>query len=220
MVARQIVEFSRPRGSDRRVFSSSCVGTSSFLVLMGQIVGFVRACGSDRRVFSCSSVRSSSFLVLASQIVEFFRPRGVCNGWRREISKYSGLQIACFSLSFYLGFDNFWPPSDQGPFGKPPGRENSTIWQWEARSLSFLEEVVSDQARSLSFLDEVVLDHVRSLSFLDEVVSVVEFFRPRGSDRRVFSSSCVRSSSFLVLTGQIVEFSRGCGSDRRVFSCS
>jgi len=49
----QIVEFSRPPGSDLRVFSSSCVRSSSFLVLTGQIVEFSRACGSDRRVFSC-----------------------------------------------------------------------------------------------------------------------------------------------------------------------
>ncbi len=47
----QIVEFSRARGPDRRVFSCSRARSSSFLVLEGQIVEFSRAQGSARRVF-------------------------------------------------------------------------------------------------------------------------------------------------------------------------
>ena len=60
----QIVEFSRARGPDRRVFSCSNARSLNFLVFEGQIVGFSRAQISDRRVFSCSRARSSSFLML------------------------------------------------------------------------------------------------------------------------------------------------------------
>ena len=60
----QIVEFSRARGPDRRVFSCSNARSLNFLVFEGQIVGFSRAQIPDRRVFSCSRARSSSFLVL------------------------------------------------------------------------------------------------------------------------------------------------------------
>ena len=83
----------RVRGQNRRVFSCSRVGSSSFFARVSdrrvfscsratgdQIVEFSRAQGPDRRVVSCSRARSSSFLMLTGQIVEFSRRSGSQKG--------------------------------------------------------------------------------------------------------------------------------------------
>jgi hypothetical protein len=82
-----LVEFSRARGPDHRVFSRSWPRSPSFLVHLA----------AQRAI-------RSSFLALAVQIVEFSHSHGVRNGFYREKST-KWLEDA---IGEYL--EIFWPP--------------------------------------------------------------------------------------------------------------
>ncbi len=242
----QIVEFSRAREPDHRVFSCSQARLSSFLVLASQIIEFSRAHGPDRRVFSCSRARSSSFLV----VVAPKRVPGRPEAKNSQILNRNGLLEAILEASRPAS----QPASQAQPLGRVfstkrvRGQNRRVFSRSRVRSSSFFVQIGSQrvpehpEAKSSQILIrngllEAILEASRPASQpasqAQPLGRVFSTKRVRGQNRRVFSCSRVRLSSFFArvsdrrvfscsrATGdQIVEFSRAQGPDRRVSSRS